>query len=691
MKRIAYIMILVTFSLVVLEYWFRNYNELERGLSDYSTGVIAEIENFNEKIEAEVQSGKFSRYFWLNSLSEDTLKEIESVNHAVKSVVLIDKNFHVFASTNGNFQIESLLPYLKGLKNNGSSKMALLPGGIFGIYKVLGYYGDKAIGYLVFETAIKAYHPETVTFFIPPSRNFIRINEPERVSLNEIKKIEQKLIEVSLSEESFTSVDLGRPHRIIWKRIPLGDNYVGLLLPTPSLNGYYSIYAFIISLFLLGFIFFREKTDVMTNSDVIRMILEKNRDSLDILRNNMGKIENALKPQDFKIEKPVEGSVVLEKNQVAAQPIHMRVVEEWGEEMEPPEMQFVLLDPMQEEWLVPAKEKFDLKEIEKAEELRQRAFSDELMNLMDEVGRGKKDVVDSLGREVEIFEEQFADMRFSEYGRILQRLYEASEPTEEMEAAFHYIKESMHADGLCLMFFDNQIGCYSYIMGAGVEDFWRHHVYILYNDPIIKVSTEEVCDTTIASEKRIDPFFAKRFPAEEIGSIAGLRTVPLHSFKMNGLLLAIYNKKSDQEEGDEWISRAGEYSRVHGDVYIHGIIPALRKAYHTGQHFHARYQYKELLRELKGAILTRTGPITVLHAEVTRQWNKEELRYIESESEQLMKYNEKLIISTPNHIVMILHETTGKQITPMFDEVSEEIEYREYVYPDYGKSLFIYI
>ena len=691
-RKFVFSAVILSLLLFAMENWYINHFYPKNSIADYAKRVVNSIEEIEESVSAEVVGQNVSSYFWIQSLSADNITQLRSLHPDILDVILIDKNNHIFSPSGTDFPVKNNLGVLKNIRKSNKPITLLLDNGFYSFYPIFSEVGDQYLGVLILSLKVQGFHPDAITFFMPSTRSYLWIRESKKIAIHDSELLQSALQEVSITDDSSFSISLSRSWAVHWAALSMGPLFVGVMIPAQAFYTYLSFYISILLFIILAVLEINTKSKTMSNTEVIKMILEKNHESLANLKSNMSKIEESIMPHsELIMEKSVVGKIVTDKT-LDKMPTHGVVNEEDLQDAVHTfdTKEFILLDPLNEEWIEPVEEAdIDFGKYERTEELKERAFSPELMNLLDEVRKSKEDRLDKSLEEFEKFEESFETLYLDEYGQILRRLYEAKEPVESLSKAFDFIRNEMMADGLCLMLFDKNLGCYSMAVTSNISDSMQERLYLLHRDPVIELESGKVLDTEIDDSIRADVFFRKRFNEEEAANVQFIRSISLHDFQMNACLLAFYNKESEFES--DYPQRMGKWTNSHFQLYVQGIIPAISKLYHGKISYKARYPYKELIDELKGFTTIKGENIKVLHVRPKAAWSDEALQQISQECRSKLKTDERMIISTPSHIVFFTEASYVEPLQTLFKTRDEEVDLEEHTYPDEGRSFFIYI
>ncbi len=693
LKVIAVTVLISVFSWLV-EYGYMQFSYTP-GLMERMTGEFAaQITKLDDAVSQKIHNGYFQKFLIIESISRDHILALRKIYPAIREGMVFNANRHLMSSTVSHFPLNEIVPLLDVAAETKQPVDFISTIGYQRIYPIHSNGGKRPEGYVSFIVGLPELAGDSVSFAAGSSRSIVYLNSKTPLSEGERAYFQEKLISISMTSGNHATIRLEKKWDIYWVFDPNRMIYFGSLRPAPPLYAYLSFYITFLNLLYAISFFMKNRKPENEHLTILEESLRKNRETLMALRENFSGLTetpNYLNYLDLEREKVVSGTSLEGLSEGGYGPAT------YGVSGVPfPKMDFILLNPLEEKWIEPliqdTKEAEGLRQV--ADELRDRVFSEELKELMDEVEHPPETGIEETIEKIRNFEKEFAATDLNEFAESLRQIYSGDIVGEEIEVPLMHLGKMIAADGMMLMQYDKNHGCYSVYANAGVSDEWQKSFYLLRNDAILPYDNRDGNLIEIGEEIKEHQFFKKRIPAGDIDSLAGLRIIPMQKYNVLACLVAVYNEGPLTQPGplseglEEAVSENAE--RVF-QKSIEEISPLVRKLQAISQGYHATDHYKEAIQELKTVIEGGAEQVRVIHAELEKPLSVDSYSHVEYLCRKFLKPEERLLLIHPRHLVFYLLTSGQKEAEKALDELEQEIRWRSYRFPDDGRNFLYYL
>lgn len=696
---------------------------------DASEQMSLKLGQFQAGIKEKIQEGFFHKYLILESISSDQIAALFEVHPMARGVTVFNPDLHIMSATNPEYPLSRVVGVLEKVRKERRETFMVTDKGIEVFFPIL--WGDEPEGFVSVLYPVFGGHDETIAFICSLTREELYLGSQKSLSFGERELFKEKLRMTQMQSKNHAVLKLEKSYDIYWQYDPALRLYYGQITLAAPFWSYISFYISLFTACALLVLLISRRPQRQEDLDSLEASLQKNRETLAHLAQNLNQISrlpdhtNTLTP-----EKVIERA----DSELPESSRPERVYEPGGYTEHPRAMDFVLFDPLEKNWqtIFPAEPK-ELEEEEplfektplvepppaeeeppfteeepalieegldeKTAELRKRAFSSELLELMDEVthpeeiqDQERAAEIEDLSEAAALFHEELQGLSINPYGESLKELYSGELDMKDMEAVLEHIRKRMHAGGLLLVVFDKEQGCYVPCAAAGLESSWKENFFLLHNDNVIPFDPIGAQLLKVDAEKKEEPFFQKRFLPEHLDDLESLYIFPMHSYRVRSALVGVYLSSSSQEVQ---VDDAVNVTKI--EQYLKELAPAVSQLEEKIGGYHAQEHFKTVISELKGVIATGFPETTVIHAEPIIPIDLAAYEKIEKLCVPMLSHGERLILVHPAHFVILLKrafkkesEERNRQFVEAVQSVTEDVTWRVLEYPENGKNLFSY-
>lgn len=679
--------------------WFAEYGYLKRVYTPRLMGNMieefgAQIEGLDKAVLEKIQNGYFKRFLIIESISRDRILELRNIHPLVREAVVFSANRHIMSSTTGNYTLGEAVNLFDILSQNRRPLDYVTGNGYERIYPIYSNGDGLPEGFVTFILRIPRMPGDSISFAANPGRKAIYFDEGAPLSAGEKAYFHEKLLGISMMGGAHETISLDKKWDIYWGYDGAKALYFGSLQPAAGVFAYTSFYITLACLaFSLSFLM-KERGPKNQKLSILEESLLKNRETLQVLKENISDLAesaSAMNYPDFDREKVVsetsaeglaEGGYGPTTYGIGATPT--------------PKMDFILLNPLEERWIEPLIKDSEgagrLREI--ADDLRDRVFSEELKELMDEVGSPSDTDFNETVERIRSFEEEFGNTELNSFGESLRQIYSGDIAGEEMEVPLMHLSRLLSADGMMLMSYDKKHSCFVVSVCSGIEEDWRKSFYLLRQDSIFPFDDEKGGVVDFDAEKISNPFLKKRIPEADLNEVAGLRIIPMMRHNVMACLVAVYKHgELSQEGGLAHGLRRTKSVRIEEALErsLQEMAPLVYKMQSVAHSYHAQEHYKEAIQELKSVIEGGSEKVLVVHAELEKPLSMEAYSHVEDLCRRFLKPDERLLLLHPRHLIFYLTSSSEGGAKRALEEINQSIEWRAFRFPDDGRNFLYYL
>jgi hypothetical protein len=690
-KRVFLILIwlLAGISFLIEQVYLNGYL-IKTKLETYSEKSGELLESIDKKISAQVSSGQFNYTLWAQGQMTDELTILKAIHILIKDVLIISSDFHLLAGSTNQYSNSDLAEILGKFDHKSQSMKLVRQLGYFHIYPV----SDEGIikGYIVVVLDIPVALNAGCAYVMDISRNNLYCNKSDYLSAGDTEILYKTLLKNALGTEGRNSLETSDPREIYWNFYEPHRIYFGYIIDKKPIYLHIYVYITAICLFLSLILLFSGKKPKADKFAAYEQIIENNIKTLTEMKKGMEQLLQE-PPREKIIE--IESAREISEREVSAEDSDNLVTgfyhrpESAGTETGITE--FILLDPLDTRWYKPLKQRYKLPQ--KYAEFGKEAFSEELLSLMREVSgdeiEEKKETVPGPG------EESFRKIQKDPLASSLERLYNTDDMGEELEIGIEYVRTYGNADGIAVLFFNQQAGCYMIEMSSGLDQSWNRYFYILSKDSILPMASDGSTNLVISEKEIQNPFFRKRIPPEYIGRLGAIKLLPVSSENILVRIALLYFN-----DGNFFKSNSGKISSALLALdnakfynYFKETLPAFGRVYLEKQEavVNPEEPYKDIYNILKSFTMTSEREVLIVHAIFEKVLDIKFREDLKEKFRTSLYGNEKYIVNNPHHLIFLVNKTSPDDIEKILNDMGGKFEISTLRFPELGKNLFAYI
>lgn len=721
-------------------YYMGNHLAVKR-LQNYAGLAAQSIEEADEKIENMAASSQFNYLLWAEGHMSDELGLVKSLHPLIRDVLVFSDDYHFLAGTTDRLADSRTIDLLKRTKAGNKRGRMVRPEGIVFAYSLTEAKNTRVRGYLLVGLSLPEYSPEysqkgsIMALNVTKSGYFA--NTLGMLNRQDGKKLIHFLQNTTLGSTGLSPLKDLDDLAIQWVYSKSVSLYFLYLYPEKPLYTYIYFYVFLVSLLLTGLNFINPFLKAPDRRLVYEKILEDNLKTLQEMKKGFESLVQSGGPGPI-LE--VEASISsFKERETDSVPVYRESPEERKGELLPSD--FILMDPLDITWYKPLKaaEESETGEEEtqdveaskgeqKSDKLRKEAFSDELLQLMEEVTRkplppetaeiehGTQEAGGGSFMDDEIEAEGIPEVKdigikSDPYALSLERLYLADTPGEELDIALNYVKQQANAQAVAILGFDKNVGCYAIEFSQGLDTSWPRHFYLLFRDSVLGFPDKGESNVAINDRLMQNSYFRKRIPADYLNRLGGMKFVSTlgssgGSFgggendpnADEGMAFRIvffywkdgefYRENSHDLEAALASMDAAGYQRVLKD-----IMPVINSLYCKRQEndVNVTEPYKDIYNIFKSFTIMSQEDIQVVHVVSDCLLDGGVLGKLREACIKEFKKNERYLQSSPNHYIFLLSQTPATFVEDFFAEIDPEASIHALKFPEMGKNLFAYL
>lgn len=672
----------------------------EPGIHSNTKQTLVKMENMFKEVKQllnrDYSNRLFSRMITLDILNTEIANSMAKLSSNILNVFVLDSKIE--QPLLEKKELGSLLSEIAiQAQKSRTSKFSVVPEGMYMVKPTYKESGEYAISF--------AFHLEpnfgkkAKCVIVYDQSNGNTIEYPTGCISQQDKKSLAISVGKNPSDASYKSVE-NSSGRFYFLR---SNQYnMGVLLPT---NGFLLLYRISFWLFFsFGGLFlyalirnkretrekrFRKEKMLDKVISAQTKTIEKLEENLETLARNLSldpkKIEKIIEPDPtlyFMDEKLNESPAdVYEISQDSKQSHTDSVID-----LEPVDKQFIFLDPDSD---YARKHKISTVEAhtEKGQQLRKKAFTPEVINLMKDVA--KPDVSQKqLLQKVDEFQKKWGRPDIQPWTSYLNEVYFDEVTKEEIFNLLAKIVTMINADAGALLTYDPYLGCYRSFSTVGMPAASENKLFVLDDDPHLRFNREKIHEILVTSENLNDVYFTKRFISSFVKSLYAIYSFPLIKFGTDSFLVLFYKQKPVKNIQEVLRSSAFEQ-------YPKELTPALKFFLFEKPERGSGDQTLEMLKSLREITGHARRKAHVIHIFSNTGISDRIVLAIEKRLRKILIDPEKFFYNTPNHLLLFLSMTKPeyrpeKVLTEIASFIPDLIA-DHLTFPEIGKNYYSYI
>jgi len=326
------------------------------------------------------------------------------------------------------------------------------------------------------------------------------------------------------------------------------------------------------------------------------------------------------------------------------------------------------------------------------QKLRERAFSDELKNLMEQMQEPVKERTvgepqrENLDISIDDFERRIQQIAIDPYISYLNELYFDDVTDDEVTQALHVVGDVVQSREFAVMLYDARLAAFRTGFAFGAPKDFEKTFYLLPKDSIIQNDFADYGYVEFDDMKRQNRFFQKRFPATFSDGVKGV-----HIFSLNEAYLRARIVFFDRSRGGE-ISDRGAIIKVRN--YLSQLAPALHMYF--SEHEKVRGNPIDLadwaVQELKHSVThAENDPPIISQYVFEAALPISQQLDVTKEITQLLRNEDKILLLSPSHFVVAHAAGVGKSIEDILRQQGIKFIVKENEFGKATRNLYTFI
>ncbi|MDH4262862.1 MAG: hypothetical protein OEV78_07460 [Spirochaetia bacterium] len=713
-KKYKYIIVfwlVFAFTFIIEYYYIHNYSTLQK-VKTYAQTTGNLFTEIDQKINNLTSTGQLNYLLWSQGHMADELRIVKAVHPLIQDVLIFNDEFHLLDATSDRFSISSITSLLEKTVHEKSIKSSVLQEGYFHVYPAIDGESKVTKGYIVIALNAPSFINQGSIFVMNVTKGNLFWNNGNFLNEGDDKVLREKLRATEMDEMGYRSLDLSRKYEVFWSYYLPGNIYFGFIRYAKPFYEFIYFYILVSCVLITFTVILNGNLKRTGKYEVYEKIIENNIQTLSEMKKNLEFLIEGHKTESIIEVEAISSTIdqALQMEEVIPAFYH-KPEKSRGEEII---SDFILLDPLETRWYKPIKRRPKIQNIEKASRLSRAAFTPELLNLMEQIS--KKDQVEASETKIQSHfprvkddEKQGKDQTvydkksFSDYKSIekdpfaiaLERLYTSDDAGEELDIVLENLKVKGDADGLAIMFFDRNIGCYTIEASAGLDAVWARNFYLLTYDSVLPCLPDKINNIIISDELLQNSFFRKRIPGEYLNRVGAIKLTTLQVKDIPVRAVHFYWRDSlfCQENMD---SMESALRRIDTDEYARWfthVLPIFNKIFiqKEKEKINPDKSYRDIYNTLKSFTVLSDKKIDIVHVILSTVFDADFREKLQKQCKENFKNYERYIVNNPNHLIFLLDETGVEFIEKIILELDDKAQFSVLKYPDFGKNLFAYL
>ncbi|MBS0618687.1 MAG: hypothetical protein JSR44_10900 [Spirochaetes bacterium] len=606
----------------------------------------------------------------------------------IDSVVVLDRNFLAVAASSG-----SLSEAERVLVKTSNSKNILTATGLLRRYDITDFE-SKRIGYIV--VSLKPTLRERAATLVLANFEFDSVVPFSRDQFNGEEK---KLIGALLSKQrrATESIAVRGTTYLSVRKTEFAENLLLFeIMVFPPFYTFISLYIVLLcALAGLVYIIHGHAAASYTRREISERILDSHRRAVAVRSEALAEIERFALADGAVQEKLV--STLTREDELEARIRAEREAElAQLREKKAPAVIEISIDKRDFRFMNPSRKSVTQKKAPvlaaNEQKLRERAFSDELKNLMEQMQepvsepRVSEPPRENIDGSIADFERRVQHLAIDPYISYLNELYFDDVTDDEVAQALHVVGDVVQSREFAVMLYDARLAAFRTGFAFGAPKDLEKTFYLLPKDSIIQNNFADYGYVEFDDIKRQNRFFQKRFPATFSDGVKGV-----HIFALNEAYLRARIVFFDRSRGGEISDRA---AIIKVRNYLSQLAPALHMYF--SEHEKVRGNPIDLadwaVQELKHSVTHAENDPPIISQyffedalPIGQQLN------VTKELTQLLRSEDKVLLLSPSHFVIAHAAGVGKSIEDILSQQGIKFIVKENEFGKVTRNLYTFI
>ena len=649
-----------------------------------------DLERLDKTTEDRIRAGEYFRFLGVRPGAHHDQGDLNTSPDLVETAVVLDKNFVTLARSGRDLDnAERVLIREKRQRNTLSDR------GVLRRFDVVDFE-KKRVGYLVL--VIRPDLHSQVHGLVATNYSFSTITDFSRDRFNGDEK---QLISALLSRQTAARAEFTvRGHAYLATRHTwLSENLILFQISVlPPLYSYLSIYFFLIVLGgLLVWIIHAHASSRHTRREVSERILASYGRALGDRENAVaesGRLASAATdvaeklivsepPQHADLESRLASARAAEaaRAEKTSPPIVIDVM--------PEERHFRFMNPSVTLKAATAARALD----ERDQKLRQRAFSEELKDLMAAVSAPAAEQTPQpavrngeLMSRIEAFQEKHRYPAIDQYLYFLNELYFDEVTGAEVAEAMRVAGDAVQSGSFAILIYDNSLAAYRTGFSHGVPPALAQSFYLLPRDSVLPNDFTDYGYLEITTLLRKNPFFAKRFPPAFSDQLKGMHIFTLGESFLKARIVFFDSDRGGAMSDEATIRTVKSYLRqIAPAIHMFFIESAETKGNPKDLADWAVHELKECLSLSEGE-----PPFISQYVFESSLQLDVQLSMIREISNQL-RDGEKVLMLSPSRVIAVHRQNSGRAIEEIIARQGRKYIVKESEFGKASRNLYTFI
>lgn len=354
----------------------------------------------------------------------------------------------------------------------------------------------------------------------------------------------------------------------------------------------------------------------------------------------------------------------------------------------PEARQFRFMNPAYQIAPASAEARFDAKE----QKLRERAFSDELKNLMTTLAaepqsspaaNSSEQLLHSIGA----FQQRYHFPAIDQYLYYLNELYFDEVTEEEIKQAMQVVCDEVQSHDFAILLYDPAVAAFRCRYVQGIPAELMQTLYLLPKDSIIPNDFLDYGYVETGNVLKKNPFFAKRFPARFSDALRGIHIFSLNENYLRARILFFDTARGAALADSELTAKA--------KAYLRQVAPALQMYFAVSDD--AQIDPHDLaestVRELRECTALRPSgdPLLISHYVFEHALAIDQELSLVRDVAKLLKAGEKVLLLSPSRIVVAHSPASSSAIEALVAAQGKKFIIKESEFGKTNRNLYTFI
>lgn len=675
-----------------------------RTLESHNTFFTKQTTIFKAKLQDEILSGGWDRFFLINSIPENRLQMLRRKFSEIQNLAVLGKNNNILAQTFQDVQLTTFEDTLKKARKAKEPLSLLTAHGLNFIFPVYSFDGDFLGSVITQYQPARSGSEDTGLFITDTARTHIYVHPPNflsELSAIELKKHLQNTATGNSGSENTDLEDTG--YTIAWQLNKANGFYLGIIYLTGEYYQLFSFYTMLVAigLFVIIVVSHRPIWEFITQQhqrEALESILSEQKQTLQTLQINLDDFRDRAmqynEPQFSEKDITEEELSSAEQTQYAEGEIY--AVDEATSRVESTEdkkeqsavvidlkkvkNEFILLNPFH----------FDKKQIDaatagrppEADRLKEKTFTHELQGLISDVSQSE-DISHILTAADEL-EEKYQKMNIDPYTIYLNEVYFDEVTENEVIHLLSLVRNNLDGNSIAICRFDSYLGCYKTEFTENTPENFKNLFYFLKQDSYMFFDKYDVSVIATSETKKKNPFFKKRIPEQMLEGLKTIIALPLHQWHLDAFVVVFYDHINEKALIPDQVQEKVQ-------KYLHEMAPALKFFFLDSSYHGPANQSIEILKELKEITNLAHKPADVIHLRFKKPASLKDFYLGRTSLKNLLSSQERFIFNTPMHFIILLTKTPIDKVLTTISRNLPEFQVERQHFPDDSHNYYMYI